>query len=586
MKRNFKFIFGLLLLVSVLSVLSIPTFSSTIKEKENNDNIANANSIPLCNTVQGASQTSDDCDYFKVDVANNGYLKLTFNHEYIDSGDYWKIALYKFENGTKEVYSYRGRANEISTETPPIGVDAGTYYIEVYGNYNRELVNIVYNLTIDYEQTEFFESALNDDINGAKDIVFGNTYSGFSQISSDSDYFKLIIPENGYIDILFEHNYINDSGDKWKIILYKFDNKLTEVYTLNCPANQVSTPSPQIGLDAGTYYLNIFGNYDSSLVNEVYGLTINYEQTEFYENTFNNDINGVKSIVFGEVYSGFSQSSTDSDYFKFEISQDSYLNLNFRHEFIDENNDCWKIIVYKFDNKLNEIYRIKCLTKEVSTTSDIVQLEAGTYYVEIYSNYESSVVGVMYNLTVNYTTFADVAPDSWYNNAINYAVNKSLMNGVGDGTNFNPDGPMTRAMVVTVLYRLEGSPSVSSNQPFTDLNADWYADAVAWAYESGVVTGTSSTTFSPDGNVTREQLATILYRYAAYKGYNTSVSADLNVFPDGGNVSSWAKTALSWANGIGLITGASKNGSVILDPQGEASRAQVATILMRFCEKY
>ena len=179
--------------------------------------------------------------------------------------------------------------------------------------------------------------------------------------------------------------------------------------------------------------------------------------------------------------------------------------------------------------------------------------------------------------------FIDIPFDAWYKDAVDFVVFEGLMNGIG-GDKFSPDGSMTRAMVVTVLWRMEGSPTVSGGTPFTDITADWYSEAVEWAYKNAIVNGTSGTTFSPDGEITREQIATILYRYSEFKGYDTSASADLGKFPDGSNAGSWAQTALSWANGAGLITGASKNGAVILDPQGKASRAQVATILMRFCQ--
>ncbi len=182
--------------------------------------------------------------------------------------------------------------------------------------------------------------------------------------------------------------------------------------------------------------------------------------------------------------------------------------------------------------------------------------------------------------------FTDVSASFWAKPGIDYVLSNGYMNGVGDGTRFDPNGSMTRAMVVTVLYRLDGSPHFDGGHPpFSDIEAgSWYHNAVAWAYHNNIVTGTSASTFSPNGNVTREQLATILYRYANYKGYDTSASASLSKFPDGSSVNSWAEIALSWANGAGLITGASKNGQTVLDPQGEASRAQVATILMRFCE--
>ena len=180
--------------------------------------------------------------------------------------------------------------------------------------------------------------------------------------------------------------------------------------------------------------------------------------------------------------------------------------------------------------------------------------------------------------------FSDIPRDAWYKKSVDFAVSKGYMNGIGGGK-FSPDGVMTRAMVVTVLYRIEGEPEVSGNVPFTDIEADWYRNAVAWAYQNAIVKGTSDTKFSPDGEITREQLATILYRYASFKGYDTSTTASLDSFPDADSTSSWALDAMKWAYAEGLITGASKGGKILLDPLGIASRSQVATIFMRFDTK-
>ena len=160
------------------------------------------------------------------------------------------------------------------------------------------------------------------------------------------------------------------------------------------------------------------------------------------------------------------------------------------------------------------------------------------------------------------------------------------MNGTGNGTTFSPSGTMSRSMIVTVLYRIAGQPSHSGANPFTDINTGWYYDAVLWAYENGIVTGTSATTFAPDGAVTREQMATFLYRFANHMGYDTTNKADLTVFPDASKVGSWAYDALAWANAEGLIIGAVVGGETVLNPQGAATREQVATILMRFCKAF
>ena len=182
------------------------------------------------------------------------------------------------------------------------------------------------------------------------------------------------------------------------------------------------------------------------------------------------------------------------------------------------------------------------------------------------------------------TRFVDVKPGSWYYESIVYAVSNGLMNGVGD-SKFEPEEGMTRAMLVTVLWRYEGSPKQRPST-FSDVRrGQWYSEAVSWAAKNGIVTGVGDNKFEPDTQITREQIATILYRYAQKKRADTSARGSLSAFPDNGKVNGWAKTALQWCVGEGLIGGTNENGKVYLDPQGTATRAQVATILMRYIEK-
>ena len=180
--------------------------------------------------------------------------------------------------------------------------------------------------------------------------------------------------------------------------------------------------------------------------------------------------------------------------------------------------------------------------------------------------------------------FTDVS-HSWADDGIQYCVTHQLMSGVGSGR-FAPKMTTTRAQIVQILYNLEGEPKVSGTTPFTDLTQNWYKDAVLWAYQTGVVVGTSATTFEPDQPVTREQIAVILMEYVTkvLKLERTWTPADLSVFPDAGSVSGWAKDALADAVALGLISGASNGGQTYLEPQGSATREQVATILMEFCK--
>ncbi len=177
--------------------------------------------------------------------------------------------------------------------------------------------------------------------------------------------------------------------------------------------------------------------------------------------------------------------------------------------------------------------------------------------------------------------FPDVAEGDWFYDAVRYAYETGLMDGVGDNL-FAPNSETTRAQLVTILYRLEGEPEVSGTSGFTDVEADtWYTDAVAWAAANGIVNGVSETEFAPGKDITREQLATILFRYAEAKGYDVSARADLSAYPDADQIQSYAAESVAWAVAEGLIQGFEDN---TLRPAGNATRAQIATILMRFCE--
>jgi hypothetical protein len=172
-------------------------------------------------------------------------------------------------------------------------------------------------------------------------------------------------------------------------------------------------------------------------------------------------------------------------------------------------------------------------------------------------------------------SFGDVAANAWYKSAVDFVSSHSLFQGTDKG--FEPDLPMNRAMLATVLYRLEGAEATGTN-PFGDVpNDTWYTDAVIWASGAGIVTGTGAG-FEPDAPVTREQIAVMLYRYANYLGLDTSARTPLSNFRDGGKTADWAKDAMQWAVSVGLFQG---NADGSLNPGGKATRAEVATLLER-----
>lgn len=184
-------------------------------------------------------------------------------------------------------------------------------------------------------------------------------------------------------------------------------------------------------------------------------------------------------------------------------------------------------------------------------------------------------------MTLAAMTFTDVSTADWFCDEVEYVYDKGMMGGTGADT-FDPNGTTTRGMIVTVLHRMEGTP-VATGVEFTDVPADaWYADAVAWASANSIVNGVGGGLFAPNNPITREQLASILFRYAQYKGYDVSVGLSTNLlsYDDALDVSDYAFSALQWACGAGLINGI----GTALVPQGNATRCQVAAILMRLCE--
>lgn len=177
--------------------------------------------------------------------------------------------------------------------------------------------------------------------------------------------------------------------------------------------------------------------------------------------------------------------------------------------------------------------------------------------------------------------FTDLSRTAWYYGGVAYAYHNGLMSGISS-TRFSPNSAATRAQLVTILWRIEGQPAPAGTASFQDVkDGQYYTDAVLWAAENDLVSGSNLGNFSPNGTMTREQLAVMLYRYAQYRGMDTSAAANLSTFSDAGRVSAWAQDAMAWAVGEGLITGSNQNR---LNPTGSASRAQLATILMRFLE--
>ena len=215
------------------------------------------------------------------------------------------------------------------------------------------------------------------------------------------------------------------------------------------------------------------------------------------------------------------------------------------------------------------------------TERSLMNKVSGVYLTKDMTVYASWRVDENPNTGAN--PFTDVSEKDWFYGDVMFVYENGLMLGTSK-TLFSPHGTATRGMMATILWRMEGSPAPKGKNSFTDVEAGkWYADAITWTAENGIFAGYGKDKFGPDDPITREQLAAIFYRYADYKGYDLTVKGNLDKFKDSDKITDYAKTAMQWAVGSGLVKGKSGN---LLDPQGTATRAEIAAMLHRFIEKY
>ncbi len=304
---------------------------------------------------------------------------------------------------------------------------------------------------------------------------------------------------------------------------------------------------------------------------QVAGLTENSDYEVIYEN--NKDAGTASVTVRGKGnYTGvivltFEITSADIGEIGFELTETEFE--------YDGKEKCPKVTT-------NSSF-IEGIDYEVTYTNNI---EVGTAIVEI-RGINNCAGTVLLEFTIKEQVkptlpFVDVSEGKWYYNAVKWVFERGLLTGTSD-TEFSPNDPMTRGMLVTVLYRMEGRPEVLTGNKFPDVNVKkYYASAITWASEQNIVSGYSNGKFGPEDSITREQLAKVLYLYADYKGYDVTAKESLSAFNDASNVSSYAKKYMQWAVAEGLIKGS--NGK--LKPKGEATRAEIAAILKRFVENY
>ena len=416
----------------------------------------------------------------------------------------------------------------------------------------------------------YYESEPNDSISTADSISTNSTVYGVSNTGSDYDYYKFSLSSQGYITITMNHAQL-DSG-YWYVYLY--DTNGNQMYYWKFNAAYASNSTEKIGLPAGTYYVNIeCGSYVKGVD---YNLKVNYTKTNYWETESNDSRTKADNISVNTTYYGVSNIGSDCDYYKFSLSSQGYITITMNHAQLDSGS--WH--VYLYDTNGNQMYYWKFDASYASNSTEKIGLPAGTYYVNIECG--SYVKGVDYSFIVEQPLFPDVRSGDWYFNAVKFNAEKGYITGYSNGT-FGPSNNIQRQDFVLILARIAGanlSAYKGQNGGFSDVQAGaYYASAVAWAKDKGIVTGYSADNFGVGTYITREQISLILCRYLN-GGTSGNVDAILNAYSDGGNTSPWAKAGVAWAVENGII-----GNSDYLNPNGNAGRAEVAQIIYNMSNK-
>ena len=584
-------------------------------EKENNETFATATDIALNQSYTASINDEDDNDYYKFTLSKAGTVALKFDRKMLtDANEYWVAWLYNDQ--TEEICAYSFDGANSSTDTYTIGLPVGTFFLRIVGGsysygYSHRYSTEDYTFEVVYTQTDYAEKENNETFTTATDIVLNQSYTASINDAYDKDYYKFSLEEDSELSIIFENPELASEDEYWVVNI--FDNQNKKITSFSIYGSYSKTFTDPLAFSAGDYYLLITGGnyyYDYSHRHSAESYKVAVSDGTPHTHSYTDVTTPPTCTEQG--YTTHTCACADS-------YVDSYVNA-LGHDYGNWTQTKAPTCTEKGKEKrtcsrcgASEIRDIaakghtEVTDAAVAPTCTKSGLSAGKHcsvcnailvaqktVAALGHEFKDGVCTVCGAADPNYKpstpsiscdggagcpsrTFIDVSASSWYHLAVDFAVKNGLFGGMSS-TTFEPDTAMTRAMLVTVLWRYEGKPTAPANR-FSDVPTNaWYTDAVSWAASVGVVDGVGNNRFDPDGNITREQMAAILYRFSNIKGVGTSSRSSLSSFPDGSKTSSWAIEAVKWTVAEGIIGGS--NGKLL--PQGNATRAQVATILMRY----
>ena len=448
MKRKLWQKLSAVILVAVMLMICAVCGSTVVNAA--GSNFTNATKINVNQTYTEKIATSSEKDYFKFTLGNDSKVSIDFSHEYIDSSSaYWRLYLYNSDD--TEIYNYfRIPGNKRKISTCNMGLPKGDYYVKIVCG--DLYTSTDYSLRINVTATDNWEKEFNNGYGNGTKIAVNKDYYGSLMSSSDKDFYKFTLQNNSKISINFSHEYIDSSSAYWRLYLYNSDD--TEIYNyFRIPGNKMNLTTCNIGLSSGEYYMKIVCG--DSYTGMDYSIKINYTSTNDWEKEFNDGYGTGTKITANKNYYGALMSSSDKDFYKFTLQNDSKININFSHDSIDTETACWRLYLYDMSN--TEIYNyFRIPGSKFAITTDSINLKKGDYYIKIvcgdaYTGIDYSLKVVVPNSIINptsvsldktslslskggtYTLKATVAPSNATNKTVTWTTSDSNVATVSGG---------------------------------------------------------------------------------------------------------------------------------------------------------
>ncbi len=365
-------------------------------EQEANNGWATANSLNLNQALQGNLTYSSDVDYYQLTVTKNGFLTLHFQHDTVaNSSSCWRIELQDEERNTMSTFFSRGNTPGDLT-AQGVGLAPGTYYVKVEDSSSHS--NVEYILQAEFSSEGLWEREKNNVFGVANALPVNQTVYGGIMRSTDLDYYTFTLEQPGYVQLHFRHPEILDTNNKWQVTLYDFQRE--SLYSFYVSGVRTDVTEEAIGLPAGQYYVLVqpYGtNNDSSWSNYIYGLSVDYTRTDYWETERNNTVGAADPILTNTDYRGALMTSSDADYFTFDLPQADNVTISLQHPYVESQNTCWSVSILD-EGGVSKGYLNSVGFKTEKLTSSVIALDAGTYTVRVQSSSWSNLV---YTLRIN-----------------------------------------------------------------------------------------------------------------------------------------------------------------------------------------